>query len=143
MQHPSGDENLPPDYQFNTHSGEVWAVEVTELVSQKAIEWTKQGQNVVALWPDDELTSKFREIVSRKDTPKKVAGGPYDRYLLLVHVDEAMLPADRLSTVLGTITFETSLIDEIYVLVSYDPVTQRNPLLRLAAQKRYRSLPDV
>jgi hypothetical protein len=133
VQHPGGGENLPPDYQLTTHTGERWAIEITELVNQKAVERTKRGQDVVALWPDDELIAKFRAIVSRKDKPKNVKG--YDRYLLLVHVDESMLPAERLSAVLGAVTFETHLINEIYVLVSYDPSTQRYPMLKLPARK--------
>jgi len=135
LQLPGGYEHLSPDYQLTTHSGEVWGVEVTELVSEEAIEQTKRGKNVVALWPDDVLVKKFRGIVAKKDSPKSISGGPYNRYVLLVHVDEFNLSAERFSAVLDEITFETKLIDNIYVLVSYDPYIERNPLLNLSVRR--------
>lgn len=135
MQHPGGYEHLAPDYQLNMTTGEIWGIEITELVNQQAIEKTKRGQNVFALWPDDELQLSFRKLVAGKDKPENVSGGPYSWYVLLVHVDECMLPADRLSAVLGMMIFDTRLIDEIYVLVSYDPGTQRYPLLRILTRK--------
>jgi len=135
LQHPGGHEHLAPDYQLTTHGGEVWGVEITELVNRQAIERTKRGQDVFALWPDDELQAKFRELVAKKDQPAKVSGGPYHRYVLLVHVDECMLPAERISAVLATTTLETRLIDEIYILLSYDPGTQRYPLLKALTKK--------
>lgn len=128
---PGGHEHLPPDYQLTTHSGEEWGIEVTELVEQKAIEQTKRGVDVFAYWPDEALQAKFTDIVGGKDRANNVSGGPFDRYVLLVHVDECMLPADRLSAVLGAMTFRTQLIDEIYILVSYDPAIARYPLVKI------------
>lgn len=133
-QHPSG-ENSAPDWQFTVDGGETWGVELTELVNQKAIEATKRGKQVFAPWPDDELIAKFQSRIAEKDRPEKVKGGPYDRYVLLIHVDEDMLPAKRLKAVLSTCFLQTRLIDEVYVLVSYDPAVERLPLLRLAATK--------
>lgn len=129
-QHPGG-ENHAPDWQFTTDVGEVWGVELTELVSQKAIEATKRGKLVLASWPIDELISKFAAQIVEKDRPEKVTGGPYDCYILVVHVDEDMLPANRLKEVLEGCSFQTRLIDEIYILVSYDPGVGRLPLLHL------------
>lgn len=133
-QHPGG-KNHAPDWQVTTAMGEVWGVELTELVRQKAIEGTKRGKLIFAVWPDDELAAKFQALVAGKDRPEKVRGGPYDRYVLLVHVDEDMLPAERLAVALDGCHFETSLIDDIYVLVSYDPKEGHCPLLRFGTAK--------
>jgi hypothetical protein len=128
-QHPGG-QNHAPDCQVTTDTGEIWGVEITELVSQKAIESTKRGKSFLAAWPDDDLIATFEALIAGKDCPEKVRGGPYDRYILLVHVDEDMLPGKRLKAVLGSRDFQTRLIDDIYVLVSYDPGEGRMPLLR-------------
>jgi hypothetical protein len=115
LQLPGGYEHLAPDYQLTTNAGAVWGVEVTELVSQKAIEQTKRGKNVMALWPEEELIEKFQTLVAGKDKPENVSGGPYDRYVLLVHVDECMLTTERLSAALGGLIFETRLIDGLFI----------------------------
>ena len=77
-QHPGG-ENHAPDILLVTKSGEVWGVEITELVSSDAIVESRRGNTVLAEWPGDELISKFYVIIARKDEPEKVRGGPYDR----------------------------------------------------------------
>ena len=62
-------------------------------------------------------------------------GGPYDRYVLLAHVDEPILTQERLETALGGRTLRTRLIDELYVLMSYQPTNQCCPLLRFSTTK--------
>ena len=136
QQHPGG-KNDPPDYRLTMKSGETWGVEITELVDQKAVKKTKRaGESVFPVWSDEQLVAKFRKFVSRKDGARNVGGGLYDQYVLLVHVDEPDLEAARLSKLLGVMTFKMRLIDRIYVLVSYDPRTQRYPLLKLAVEKQ-------
>jgi hypothetical protein len=134
-QHPGG-QNHAPDFQLITRLHGTWGIEITELVSQCAIEETKNGTPVFAGWTDDELISGFHTLVNRKDNPENVRGGPYDRYILLVHVDEMMLAADRIAKVIGTSNFTTHLIDDIYVLLSYDPHTQMYPLLNFKPDQR-------
>jgi len=133
-QHPGG-VNHAPDLQITTQNGETWGVEITELVSQEAIEATKCGSSVFALWSDEELIAQVDALVARKDRPQKIKGGPYDRYLLLVHVDEAMLNRERLESAFVYHGFRTHLIDEICVLLSYEPSEQRCPLLRFGTIK--------
>jgi len=133
-QHPGG-ANYAPDFQLDTTSGEVWGIEITEFVSQDAIHQTKRGKAVLAEWPDEELVAEFRRIVARKDQPEKIRGGPYDRYGLLMHTDEPMFNAERLSAVLARLDIETRTIDEVYVLLSYDPGVKRCPLLVFKAHR--------
>jgi Helix-turn-helix domain of resolvase len=110
-QHPGG-RNHAPDYQVTTDAGEIWGLELTELVSQKAIEATKRNRSYFAMWSDEDLITKFETLVAKKDCLENVKGGPYDRYILLVHVDEDMLPVERLKAVLGSRSFQTRFIDE-------------------------------
>jgi hypothetical protein len=86
---------------------------------------------VRATWSDAALIAHLRGIISRKDDPAKVRGGPYNRYIPLVHTDEYDLPADRPRNVIGNQSFKTRLIDDFYVLVSYDTKVGYRPLLRL------------
>jgi hypothetical protein len=105
-------------------------------VSQKAIEAIKRGKCFFEEWTDTILIRKFNDIVSKKDRPEMMKGGPYNRFILLVHVDEDMLDAERLKSVLGGCSFQTCLIDDIYVLASYEPREKRCPLLRFDTIKR-------
>ena len=73
-------------------------------------------------------------MISRKDDPAKVKGGPYSRYALLIHTDEDLL-ADRLRNVIRNQSFETRLIDDLYVLISYDPKVGRQSLLHFTTTK--------
>jgi hypothetical protein len=128
-QHPGG-KNHAPDYEFTTDGGAVWGIEITELVDQEAIETAQRGKRLVPDWSDEELLAAIETLIDKKDRPKNVRGGPYDRYILLVHSDEDMLAAQRIQAVIGGRQFSTCLIDDIYVLVSYDPAEGRLPLLR-------------
>jgi len=133
-QHPGG-ANHAPDFQIITADGGIWGVEITELVSQKAIEATKRGEEVFADWSDAQLIAQFDAIIAKKDDSSNVKGGPYDRYVLLAHVDEPILTQERLETALGGRTLRTRLIDELYVLMSYQPTNQCCPLLRFSTTK--------
>jgi hypothetical protein len=125
----------PPDFDITTDTGKLWGVEITELVSQKAIEETQKGNSVYAEWSDDDLIDEFRELVLRKDRPENIKGGPYDRYVLLVHTDETFLLINRLRKLLVPLPLVTSLISDIYVLFSYDPKMGHEPLLHLQVVK--------
>jgi hypothetical protein len=134
QRHGSGDD--PPDCTLITGTGQRWGLEITELVSQKAIEVTKRGGAAYATWPDSALIDRVGALIARKDIPAaKVKGGPYDRYVLLIHTDEFFLSAGRLQALLGNQIFKTSLIDHVYVLVSYDPHVQHQPLLSFTTTK--------
>jgi hypothetical protein len=131
--HGSGED--PPDCKMITEAGEALGVEITELVNKKAIEQTRLGKCVYAVWSDAALISDLLGMISRKDDPAKVKGGPYSRYALLIHTDEDDLSADRLQSVIRNQSFETRLIDDLYVLISYDPKVGRQSLLHFTTTK--------
>jgi hypothetical protein len=125
----------PPDGLLITAVGERWGVEITELVNQKAVELTQrgtEGQEVFAVWSDDEVIADLRSRISRKDAAI-VRGGPYHRYILLVHTDEPLLSPARLRATLGSQMFQTKLIDAAYILAPYE--TEGAELLVLAIRK--------
>ncbi len=72
---------------MNMTTGVTWGVDITELLDQRAVEKTKRGENVLASWRGTELLRKFHALVDRQDKAANVRGGPYDVYVLLVHVD--------------------------------------------------------
>jgi hypothetical protein len=128
-QHTGQDD--PPDFHLTTKTGKSWGIEITELVSQRAIEENKRGNEIHAVWLDNDLIDKFRSLVRRKDDLNAVKGGPYDRYVLLIHTDEYFISLDRLRTLLGHLSITTTLISDIYILFSYDPNLGYCPLLHL------------
>lgn len=133
-QHPFGASSAP-DYELYMHNGETWGCAIADLISRQVTKLAKKGRSPLTYWTDAELVAEFERRVAKKDKPGKVKPGDYDRYLLLVHVDDMILPAERLATVLGARVFQTRLIDHIYVLVSYDPRVQWLPLLHLSTSK--------
>jgi len=126
----------PPDCII-TIDGQDVAVEITELVDSNAIK--EQVKYNVAYpdgteWNRDNLAEKINEILEKKDSPSNgdALREKYPRYLLLIHVDEPELmhpDFERLFDV--SLLNTTSLIDEAYIVFSYDPRVQVCPVKRL------------
>jgi hypothetical protein len=129
-----GQGNDPPDCEAVDLDGRLIGFEVTELVDEEAIKHYRRGQTYDwASWDKQKLVAQVRARLDAKDIPAKVRGGPYARYVLLIHCDEPELSFDHVNTLLGGVTFgSTKLIDDAYLLFSYDPRYERCPFLRLA-----------
>lgn len=123
----------PPDCEATDATGAVVGIEVTELVDELAIrEARNRNPYHWADWPPERLVAAIREKVLRKGgaLPK---GGPYSRYLLVVHTDEPILSHAFVEKALaGQLFSGAGVISEVYLLLSYDPHSQSYPYLRLA-----------
>jgi len=122
--------NKAPDCVARNLRGEAVGIEVTELVSGKAIEMTKTGENVFYNWEPAEVVSEVQKRISRKD---KVTydGGPYAAHVLVIFTDEISLDHEVYLPVLGQATFSASTISEAYFLFSYRPGVKGYPYIRL------------
>jgi hypothetical protein len=57
---------------------------------------------------------------------------PYSEYVLVIHTDEPWMEIEHTRHVLSTHVFAaTSLITRAYLLISYDPIENRYPCIRL------------
>jgi hypothetical protein len=112
-------------------------IEITELVDQQAIERFKRTKRAYdwADWPREKFVAALKDRIDAKDVPTKVNGGPYDRYFLVIHCDEPLLPSQTVGSYLKGFNVATRLIDEILVILSYQPGSETCPTFRLKAGK--------
>lgn len=101
----------PPDCQA-TVNGELWGIEVTELldVSRRDRQWTRQ-----------DFLSALQKIIIRKDNPADLRGGPYPQYLLVVWTREMHLDRGTLERFLAGTVFNCALITHACVGLDYHP----------------------
>lgn len=113
----------PPDCTCLV-GGELWGVEVTELVHNPTMQMRVKGDHGLHHeWSDREILSALGECISRKDTasPK---GGPFARYLLVIRTEEMHLDFHRMSELLASFHVECRLISDACLAYSYHPITE-------------------
>lgn len=121
--HARGDGRDPPDCEAIQRCGRRIAYEVTELVDQAAIQRNIHRHDPYdhAEWNRDKLLCLLSRRLRIKDRPRFLHGGPYHKYVLVVHTDEPRLDYRCLRRLLRGVHFgNMRLIDEAWLLVSYD-----------------------
>lgn len=118
------------------------AVEVTELVheptlarSMKAINERAAGREpekpeAYYVWDRADLLRALQERINVKDTAG-LKGGPYERYVLVMHTDEFFLDSATVGKFLEGAKFRTRLITDVVIGLSYEPVSGGCPVFRL------------
>jgi hypothetical protein len=126
----------PPDCIATSNGVEI-AIEIVELVDQKAIENEIRYKE---FYPDQEPWNKQRleehvnKLLLKKDNPpiKDYLVDKYRRYIALIHTDEPELRVSYFDMVFDTKNLvSTNLITEAYLLFSYDPTYNCYPVRRL------------
>ena len=121
----------PPDLTCTNESGELIAIEITEVVDEDAVRENQNGNEVFRVWRPGELQQKINSSLSRKD---KIClnGGPYKKLFVCLFTDEMMLTHDVVSKELAGISFGPfTQITDAFLLFSYQPTTQSYPVMRL------------
>jgi hypothetical protein len=137
----------PPDCEAML-DGRLSGVEVTELVhrptlerSLRAIELRKAGKEPTRReayfdWNRDALLSALQALIDAKDQPSKQKGGPYERYVLVIHTDEFFLDRDTVSRFLEGAQFRATFITDVFLGLSYHPSAEPEggcyPVFRLS-----------
>lgn len=117
----------PPDVIASTSAGGQIGFEVTEIVSEEAIQRRKAGEDVYADWTDDEFLAELGRRIGEKDL-KQFAGGPYSERLLLVFTDELTVSHEAVGTKLASMRFPAPRVfTGGYLLFSYQPGLDRCP----------------
>lgn len=132
-----GSENDPPDCDADDNDGGRVAIEITELVDPSSAAAARAGKHYE--WKDwrQNLVRALDGILRRKDAPSTIKGGPYTRYVLVIHTDEPWLTVGDARQALVTHVFpETFLITRAYLLMSYDPVEKGCPCIGLRIENR-------
>lgn len=126
----------PPDIFFKLADGNLVGVEITELVNEQAINYQiKQDQKY-----NDEVTKfdyglaviKLREILESKEQKVSKCNCNYQSLVLLIHTDESLLNSEIFDGKGKQIFSQGSTtFNSVYLLFSYEPKKQENPLIRL------------
>lgn len=129
-------EDDPPDFIVQTCDREI-AIELAELVDQEAIE--NQIKHKLAYpeqegWTTDSLMRKINGRIAVKDNPKEKESlaKRFGRYIVLLHTDEPELHVDVFDNLFRSDEVApTSLVNEVYLLFSFDPSYGTCPVKRL------------
>jgi len=126
----------PPDCVAKFEENEV-AIEIVELVDQNAIEVQirlNKEYSSQEPWTTARMMKHLNKLIQQKDNPseKQQLKKVYSRYIVLIHTDEPELMVgdfDRLFKK-GAIQ-STELVNEAYLLFSYDSAIKGYPLRKL------------
>ena len=112
----------PPDCEATDQTGARIALEVTELVDEEAIVRARRsGGNEWAQWDAPKLIDAIQARLRAKGT-KRLKGGPYAEYIVLIHTDEPALSIEIVANALADAQFTAAVqVGRAYLLLSYHP----------------------
>lgn len=122
----------PPDCVAHASNGEPVAFEVSELVSQTAVELNERARPapgerpdivdmVMHRWEESDFLERVTGILATKDT-KSFKGGPFREIAVLIHTDEPLLMRHQCEAWLAGHTFGPfNQITHAYMLFPYEP----------------------
>jgi hypothetical protein len=120
------------------------AVEIAELVhrptlkrsikaqAQRAAGCKPQKPEAYFVWDRNDLIDAIQKRIDVKDKAK-LRGGPYDRYVLVMHTNELILDSRRVGEFLKGAKFHCQQITDVILGLSYEPQFGREgyPTFRL------------
>ncbi|EHN68017.1 hypothetical protein [Aliivibrio fischeri] len=139
------DENLvqvylaedPPDVAVVTDKETSFGIEITELVSEKAIGLdikNKREQYLIEIlsWNAQSLQSKLKKIITSKAEKCAKIESSYDHLVLLIFTDEPRLSSDVIKSFLPEMELPNlSPFDLVYILTSYEPQNKGYGLIQV------------
>jgi hypothetical protein len=121
----------PPDCVCENALGERVAIEVSEVVCERAAELTAQGHAVYRRWNHGELATHIARLLCAKDA-KTFNGGPYAEIVTCLFTDEPAISSEYASSQLKGPQFGAfKQLTSGFLLLSYDPATKSYPVVPL------------
>jgi hypothetical protein len=121
----------PPDCVCLNALGQTIAVEVAEVVCEKATRLNAMGSEVYRIWRPGELAKHIARELADKDR-KIFNGGPYYSIIACLFTDEPALTVAQANLELEDQLFGPfEQISAAYLLFSYEPETQSYPIIAL------------
>jgi|SRR5688572_4927129 len=129
-------EREPPDLLADDSDGGLVGIELTEFVSQAAIEANEAGRFCYYAWRDEEAVAELQRIVQTKDAKPfapTADSRPYRRRVLVIHTDEMVASPGAYRELLGRASFgPVTQLSDAFLLFSYHPAEGPTyPLIRL------------
>ena len=121
----------PPDCVCQGANGDLVAIEVAEVVCERAARLVAQGHDVYRVWQPGELRSHVARELSDKDS-KVFHGGPYQHIICCLFTDEPALSPEDAATELAATSFGPfKTLTAAYLLFSHSPAIKAYPFIRL------------
>lgn len=121
----------PPDCVCLNAAGEAVAIEVAEVVCEKAVRRNAQGDEVFRQWRPGELALHVARQLAEKDR-KVYHGGPYQSIIACLFTDEPALTVHQATDELSSEVFGPfQQLSAAYLLFSYQPSTRSYPVVQL------------
>lgn len=128
---PESYKNDPPDCICRNETGELVAIEVSEVVCEDAARENSQGNDVYRVWRFGELTEHIAQRLIEKDK-KTYDGGPYAEMVICLFTDEPSLRLEEITHELDTHNFgHFTQITSGYLMFSYNAHKKTYPVLKL------------
>jgi len=134
-------EQAPPVCQSFDVSGKLVGWEVTGLNDPEVEETNAEANTVKGMvfryWTEEELVAKIARTIKVKDSKiaKMRAGNstwPFTYVNLVIPTDEITVPREMADSMQGRFcTLEANNLNEIYLLLSYDPAIKGRPLIQI------------
>ena len=85
---------------------------------------------MILLWDRAQLLFELQARIDAKDRSWK--GGPYERYVLVIHTDEFSLDRETVARFLQGATFQTHILTDVFLGLSFgtDPIFRLHLLPR-------------
>jgi hypothetical protein len=122
-------------------SGYLVGWEVTGLYDEKVEEHNSNAKTgkvmVFRYWTEEELEAKIASMIKVKDSKiaKKIAENsnwPYANVNLVIPTDELTITREMAESMQGRFRiFEANNLNEVYLLLSYDPAIKDRPLVQI------------
>jgi hypothetical protein len=134
-------EQAPPICQSFDVSGKLVGWEVTGLYDPEVEETNAEANTVKGMvfryWTEEELVAKIARTIKVKDSniAKMRAGNttwPFANVNLVIPTDEITVTREMADSMQGRFcTLEANNLDEIYLLLAYDPAIKGRPLIQI------------
>jgi len=134
-------EQDPPDCQSFDVSGKLVGWEVTGLYDPKVEETNAEAKTVKDMvyryWNDEDLVMQIARTIIRKDMKiarKKAeySNWPFANVNLVIPTDELTITREMAESMQGRFwTLEANNLNEVYLLLSYDPAIKDRPLIQI------------
>jgi hypothetical protein len=134
-------EQAPPNCQSFDLSGKLVGWEVTGLYDPEVGETNAEAKTVkdmvLRYWTEEELVAKIARTIKVKDS--KIAKmraedstWPFANVNLIIPTDEITVTREMADSMQGRFcTLEANNLNEIYLLLSYDPAIKGRPLIQI------------
>ncbi len=121
-----GEGRDPPDCEAEIDSVRC-GIELTEFIHRRTLEKSIKAHKADSRhryyheWTREEFLEQLHEEIAKKDQPRDLKDGPWQRYFLIFWTGEMHLGVEELTEFLDGVVFECELITDALIGLDYHP----------------------